>query len=68
MALILGFFMLWDLPQITKGVNSLQSSRLAPVYAEVAPVLSVFGKLFGKALEAQVRAAVGGQERSCALW
>ena len=29
-------------------------SRLAPIYDEVAPVLGVFGKLFGKALEAQV--------------
>ena len=50
--------MLWDLPRITAGVNTLQSSRLAPVYAEVAPVLSVFGRLFGKALEAQARIAV----------
>jgi hypothetical protein len=31
-------------------------SRLAPVYEEVAPVLGVFGRLFGKALEAQVGA------------
>ena len=30
------------------------SSRLAPVYNEVAPVFGVFGRLFGKALEVQV--------------
>ena len=30
------------------------SSRLAPVYNEVAPVFYIFGQLFGKALEVQV--------------
>ena len=30
------------------------SSRLAPVYNEVAPVFAIFGQLFGKALEVQV--------------
>lgn len=138
MSLILGFFMLWDLPKISRGVSSLKQvraalgrwglsgkglvpghaacavlawarrqqpqagggqwvgvfgaaapaltryqraakalhacarigsctpnthtnhtmhtqSRLAPIYDEVAPVLSVFGRLFGKALQAQVR-------------
>lgn len=58
MSLILSFMLVWDLPAITKGVESLKSSRLAPMYNEVAPVLSVFGKLFGKALEAQARIAL----------
>lgn len=57
-AMILGFFMLWDLPTITRGVQSLQNSRLAPVHAELAPALTVFGKLFGRALEAQARIAL----------
>ncbi|KAI8469626.1 MAG: hypothetical protein J3K34DRAFT_385728 [Monoraphidium minutum] len=57
-ALILGFITLWDLPLISRGVRSLQQSRLAPVYEEVAPVLGVFGRLFGKALEAQSRIAL----------
>jgi hypothetical protein len=56
--MILGFFMLWDLPTITRGVASLRNSRLAPVHAELAPALTVFGKLFGRALEAQVRPAL----------
>lgn len=59
-SLVLGFFMLWDLPMINRGVGSLKQSRLAPVYEEVAPVVSVFGKLFGKALEAQV-----GDKKQC---
>lgn len=57
-AMILGFFMLWDLPTITRGVQSLQNSRLAPVHAELAPALTIFGKLFGRALEAQARIAL----------
>jgi predicted PurR-regulated permease PerM len=68
-SLVLGFFLLWDLPAITAGVRSLQRSRLAPVYAEVAPVLSVFGRLFGKALEAQARiAAVNTALTAVGMW
>ena len=68
-SLVLGFFLLWDLPAITAGVSSLQRSRLAPVYAEVAPVLSVFGRLFGKALEAQARiAAVNTALTAVGMW
>lgn len=54
-SLVLSFMFVWDLPAITSGIASLRSSRLAPVHQEVAPVLGVFGRLFGKALEAQVR-------------
>lgn len=57
-AMIFGFFMLWDLPTISAGVSSLAKSRLAPLYAELSPVLGVFGKLFGRALEAQARIAL----------
>ena len=68
-ALILGFFMLWDLPSISRGVASLKSSRLAPIYEEVAPVLGVFGRLFGKALEAQARiAAVNTLLTALGMW
>lgn len=57
-SLVLAFMMVWDMPSIKAGVETLRSSRLAPVYDEVAPVLSVFGNLFGKALEVQVRAGL----------
>lgn len=56
-SLVLGFLVVWDMPHISAGVASLKSSRLSPIYNEVAPSLTVFGKLFGKALEAQVGAA-----------
>ena len=57
-SLILSFMMVWDLPTIARGVESLRSSRLAPVYNTVAPSLKVFATLFGKALQAQSRIAL----------
>jgi len=57
-SLVLGFMLVWDMPSIKQGVSTLGSSRLAPVYNEVAPVLTVFGRLFGKALEVQARIAL----------
>ncbi len=54
-SLVLSFMVVWDLPTISRGVSSLQTSRLAPIYNEVAPSVAVFGQLFGKALQAQVR-------------
>jgi hypothetical protein len=40
-------------------VSSLRNSRLAPVHAELAPALTIFGKLFGRALEVKMGAGVG---------
>ncbi|GAX80385.1 hypothetical protein CEUSTIGMA_g7824.t1 [Chlamydomonas eustigma] len=57
-SLVLGFMLVWDMPSIKQGVSTLGSSRLAPVYNEVAPVLTVFGRLFGKALKVQARIAL----------
>ena len=54
-SLVLSFMVVWDLPAISAGISSLQTSRLAPFYNEVAPSLAVFGQLFGKALQAQAR-------------
>ena len=56
-SLILSFMAVWDLPAIKRGVASLRTSRLAPVYRTVAPSVEVFATLFGKALQAQVSAA-----------
>lgn len=52
--MVLSFMILWDLTTICAGVTSLRTSRLAPVYEEIAPSFAVFGTLFGKALQAQV--------------
>ncbi|GIL91430.1 hypothetical protein Vretimale_17819 [Volvox reticuliferus] len=57
-SLILGFLFVWDMPTISRGISTLRHSRLAPVFNEVAPVLTVFGQLFGKALQVQAQIAV----------
>ena len=56
-SMVLSFMVVWDLPAISKGISSLQTSRLSAIYNEVAPSLAVFGMLFGKALQAQVQSA-----------
>eukprot|EP00889_Picochlorum_renovo_P002369 jgi/Picre1/29399/NNA_004787.t1 len=55
---VLSFMMVWDLPRIAQGVESLKSSRIAPVYNTIAPSVKVFATLFGKALQAQSRIAL----------
>lgn len=57
-SLILSFMMMWDLPAISRGVESLKTSRVAPIYNTVAPSLEIFATLFGKALQAQSRIAM----------
>lgn len=57
-SLILSFLLMWDLPAISRGVASLKTSRVAPIYNTVAPSLEVFATLFGKALQAQARIAM----------
>jgi predicted PurR-regulated permease PerM len=57
-SLILSFMMMWDLPAINRGVESLKTSRVAPIYNTVAPSLEVFATLFGRALQAQARIAM----------
>ncbi|KAL0053111.1 hypothetical protein WJX82_000995 [Trebouxia sp. C0006] len=46
------------LPTIARGMQSLRSSRLRAIYTEVAPTFTVFGALFGKALQAQAQIAM----------
>lgn len=53
-SLVLSFMVVWDFPTIARGMQSLRSSRLRAVYTEIAPTFTVFGSLFGKALQAQV--------------
>lgn len=57
-SLVLSFVVVWDLPTIAAGIRSLETSRLSPIYKEVAPSVAVFGQLFGKALQAQARIAL----------
>ncbi len=54
LSLLFSFLIVLDLPQLTGGVKSLQQTKLRFVYDEVADSIRDFGKVMGKALEAQV--------------
>lgn len=57
-SLVLSFMMVWDWTGIVAGVRRLRYSRLGAIYDELSPMLVVFGKLFGRALEAQAKIAL----------
>lgn len=68
-SLILSFMVVWDLPTIQRGVQSLRTSRVAPIYNTVAPSLEIFATLFGKALQAQARIAAVNTILTClGMW
>ncbi|MBI3890707.1 MAG: AI-2E family transporter [Candidatus Wallbacteria bacterium] len=54
LSLILACLILLDLPKMKAGVESLASSRLGPVYDEVAPHVRKFFEILGKVFEAQI--------------
>ena len=58
LSIVLSFLILWDLPSLERGVESLASGRTADVYAEIAPSISAFGMMLGRAFEAQTLIAV----------
>ncbi|GAQ80035.1 hypothetical protein KFL_000440360 [Klebsormidium nitens] len=57
-SLLFSFMIVWDLPTLQRGAKSLRESRLSAVYEEIAPAVATFGRLFGKALQAQSAIAV----------
>lgn len=56
-ALIFSLITVWDLPQISKGVSSLENSRVGFVYKEIAPKLQSFGNLVAQSFEVQAMIA-----------
>ncbi|MFP6739120.1 MAG: AI-2E family transporter, partial [Planctomycetota bacterium] len=53
LSLLLSFFVVFDLTKMRRGVRRLQSSRLKDFYLEIAPGLISFGRLIGRAFQAQ---------------
>jgi len=51
LSLIFSLLVVWDLPELTKGIRSLSQSRLGFAYNELAPVVGTFGKLVGQSFE-----------------
>lgn len=53
LALLLSFFITLDVPRLAKGLRRLQESRASHFYEEIAPGLISFGRLIGRAFQAQ---------------
>lgn len=58
LSIILSFLILWDLPSLKKGTESLAKGAASEVYEEIAPGMTAFGVMLGRAFEAQTGIAV----------
>jgi predicted PurR-regulated permease PerM len=53
LALLLSLFITIDVPRLAQGLKRLEQSRAANFYDEIAPGLISFGRLIGRAFQAQ---------------
>lgn len=53
LALLLSFFITLDVPRLRRGILSLRESRAKDFFDEIAPGLYNFGRLIGRAFQAQ---------------
>lgn len=58
LSIVLSFLILWDLPSLQRGVMALATGRTSEVYEEIAPGITAFGVMLGRAFEAQTLIAV----------
>ncbi|MBL8733530.1 MAG: AI-2E family transporter [Planctomycetes bacterium] len=58
LSLLFSFLIVLDLPKITRGVQSLAKTRVGFIYEEVADNFAGFGRVLGRALEAQLFIAI----------
>lgn len=53
LAIILSFLILWDFPRLRREIRRLSTGRTSDVYEEIAPGMTAFGVMVGRAFEAQ---------------
>ncbi len=58
LSVFLSFVIVWDLPQIRSGLQSLSKSRLRKPYKELVPGLLSFGSLLGRTFQARIGIAI----------
>lgn len=58
LSLLFSFLIVYDMPNLKRGVMSLQYTRLGYVYDEVADSVVAFGRTLGRAFEAQILIAI----------
>jgi len=69
LSLMLSFFITFDLPRLRRGLHKLEQSRVRDFYHEIAPGLINFGRLIGRAFQAQgVIALCNTFLTYCAIW
>jgi predicted PurR-regulated permease PerM len=58
LSIILSFVLIWDLPATKARMARFAQGRTADIYREIAPGLSAFGVMLGRAFEAQSVVAI----------
>ncbi|HVR43911.1 MAG TPA: AI-2E family transporter [Thermoanaerobaculia bacterium] len=53
LSIIFSFLILWDLHHLRSAATSLATGRTAEIYIEIAPGLTAFARMLGRAFEAQ---------------
>jgi predicted PurR-regulated permease PerM len=58
LALLFSFLIVLDLPKIKRGIGGLAETKVGFIYSEVADNIADFGRVLGRALEAQLFIAI----------
>lgn len=58
LSVFLSFVIVWDLPELSKGVTLLSRSRARTMYHEIMPGLTGFGRLLGQSFQARFGIAI----------
>jgi predicted PurR-regulated permease PerM len=58
LSLLFSFLIVLDLPKLKRGVTGLAATRIGFIYEEVSENIATFGKVMGRALEAQLFIAI----------
>ncbi len=58
LSLLFSFLIVYDLPNLTRGLLSLRHTKLSYIYEEVSDSLLSFGRTLGRAFEAQIQIAI----------
>ncbi len=58
LALLFSFLIVLDLPKLKRGIHGLSTTKIGFIYDEVADNIAGFGRVLGRALEAQLFIAI----------
>jgi len=64
-SIVLSFIILWDLPRLKESATAFAYGRTSEAYDEIAPGMVTFGRMLGRAFEAQSVIAIVNTALSC---